>query len=280
MRKIAIVGAAPTSVKDAPYDDPSWEIWCMNESYFQKENYPTWRFDRWFQIDPPVEGGFGPDPHIEMEDHRAWLREVSKEKPVYILETSDFPDAISYPMAEMQERYPTAFLSSSIALMMAYALWTHKELDEKIDTLGVWGADMWHGTEYAKQQWGFWFFKWIAETRGIEVYVPPQSPLAHEPLSYPKKHKLLPQFEARRLFIFNCLQEAVAKAEKLDELTHRFEGVLGYLTPAHPNQASEVTHYKEELEKVKLEATAAHNEVTALHASLDELITLSMNMAR
>ena len=48
-RKIAIIGTAPSSVKLAPYDDPTWEIWALK----------VWNIQRWdvfFEVHEATEG--------------------------------------------------------------------------------------------------------------------------------------------------------------------------------------------------------------------------------
>ena len=77
-RKIAIIGMANTTRDLAPYDDPSWEIWGMNESYAKKnrvrgsktDRYLK-RWDRIFQIHQRWD--FLRDNNFNHSNHAAWL---------------------------------------------------------------------------------------------------------------------------------------------------------------------------------------------------------------
>lgn len=70
--KLAIVGFALTTRHLAPYADPEYEIWSLNEGY----NY-DWikRFDRWFQIHPRWD--FTRDNNTNHRNHWNWLQNKS-----------------------------------------------------------------------------------------------------------------------------------------------------------------------------------------------------------
>jgi len=66
--KVAIVGFAEATRALAPFDDPSYEVWALNEEY----TYP-WlkRFDRWFQMHPRWD--FARDNNLSHPNHLLWL---------------------------------------------------------------------------------------------------------------------------------------------------------------------------------------------------------------
>ena len=47
MRQVAIVGLAPSTHDDAPYEDPDWEVWGLP---WDNDRYPY--FNRLFDIHP------------------------------------------------------------------------------------------------------------------------------------------------------------------------------------------------------------------------------------
>src|SRR3989337_3939853 len=70
--KVAIVAFSKTTRHFAPFDDPTWEIWGLNEEYrFQWMR----RWDRWFQIPPYLD----------------FMRQGNPNEAVLLIETPDFP---------------------------------------------------------------------------------------------------------------------------------------------------------------------------------------------
>lgn len=66
MKNVAIVGLADTG-RDAPWDDPTWEVWGLNGGHLRTPGFfvrvngarfggprVSFRADRWFQIHPPT----------------------------------------------------------------------------------------------------------------------------------------------------------------------------------------------------------------------------------
>ena len=166
MRKIAIIGKCSNSRSDAPIDNRSWEIWGLAwdplpvcHRYF--EMHRNWR-------------NFLGNPE-DAEAHRRWL--AGQNVPVYMLEQEhDIPASVKYPMDEIADDigrtcYGTPYLESSIAYMMALALY------EKVDRIGIWGCDLSTGGEYAYQRPNMEYLIGLARGRGIKVYVPPQNAL-------------------------------------------------------------------------------------------------------
>jgi len=70
--KLAIVGFAPTTRHLAPFDDPEFEVWGLNEEY-----HFDWmkRFDRWFQIHPRWDVMRG--NNMNHRNHVNWLMNTS-----------------------------------------------------------------------------------------------------------------------------------------------------------------------------------------------------------
>lgn len=160
MKKIAIVGYAYTSMHLAPFNDPEWEIWGLNDLY---NSIPRW--DRMFQLHTPAEMKrvYPPD-----SEHWGWLQ--AQTKPVYMTKQM-FPNVTAYPKDEILKRFPRKYFTNSLSWMIAYAI------HEGAKTIGVWGVDMALDEEYGYQRPSCEYFIGIAEGMGIEVIIPEESEL-------------------------------------------------------------------------------------------------------
>lgn len=145
--KIGILGTAH-SFHQAPFSDPSWELWACNIGAV-----PRW--DRWFDLHD--------DASIDTyPGHRDFL--TSQTKPVYTRQ--------NFNVAPLIEKYGTWFFTSTIAFMLA------KAIEEGPDELGLWGVEMASESEYRDQKIGCRFFIQIALMRGIKVTMPPGCEIA------------------------------------------------------------------------------------------------------
>src|SRR5262245_30144053 len=92
-RRVVIVGTAG-SHKDAPYKDPSAEIWGLNDGYGVKGGMP--RIDAWYDIHPPDHFHFvgkNPDGTVPAlyAHHVPYGYYVRPEKHLEWLATQPFP---------------------------------------------------------------------------------------------------------------------------------------------------------------------------------------------
>jgi hypothetical protein len=149
MRKIAIVGYSPSSREDAPFDDPTFELWGMNNLHSE---LPGKRWDRWFDMHKldyiHVNNG------SLQTDHIAWLKML--EIPVYMLaEHDEFQMSVRYPIEEIQERMRNEwgfepgeenYFHSGVAYQIALAL------HEGVDEIHIYGVDMVKDAEWSYQR--------------------------------------------------------------------------------------------------------------------------------
>ena len=165
--KVAILGFVH-HFKQAPFDDPEWEIWGLNELY---DHIPRW--DRWFELHKRS---------LYENDRNRTSKHVEKLKamtcPVYMQEHyNDIPSSVLYPFAQMAEMFPNPcpearpYWTNSITYMILLAI------AEGYKEIGVWGVDMAHDTEYSAQRPSCEWAIGIAQGRGIKVYVPAESDL-------------------------------------------------------------------------------------------------------
>lgn len=172
MRKIAIVGTAPSSVDDAPFDDKSWEIWSLGANQTKIR-----RFTRWFELHT----FYALAQANALQPQRVeFFRKIGKD--LYIGHVNeDLPEATMYPKDEVVKLFGNYF-TSSIAWMIGLAIY------EGADEIGIWGVDMIGDCEYAHQRACCEYLLGIARGKGITVTIAPQSPLLRAERMYAFEH--------------------------------------------------------------------------------------------
>jgi hypothetical protein len=174
-KKVALVGFASTTRHLAPYDDPEWEIWCLNEAH-----HAPWlrRITRWFQIHQ--EWDFMKGGNQSYEKHRDWLQE-KHDFPIYTQKDfKQIPSGVVYPLDEVVDTFlggvkrgekVNKYFTSSYSYMMALALL------EDFDVIGTWGFEMATDTEFRYQKGSTEFWMGLAAGLGKELYIPPKCQL-------------------------------------------------------------------------------------------------------
>jgi len=184
VKKVAIVGTAMT-FKDAPYDDPSWEIWGLNDHWNQLP-----RATRWFECNNSAcrTANVPHKPEIKRID---WLKKCPY--PVYMEEHyEDVPMSIKYPWDEINamvgELDPCGigYFTNSVSYMIALAIY------EGFDEISLYGVDMAVGGEYEKQRPSCEFWVGLAKGRGIKFYIPNESDLLKCMEPYGRSEKFEP----------------------------------------------------------------------------------------
>ena len=167
--KVALIGTAPSSRMLAPFNDPSWQIWACSPG--NQGQLP--RVDVWFELHGnlhwPENANYGL-PYIE------WLKTL--KIPVYMQNQNYVPNAVVFPMGDMVREFGRDFFTSSFAWMMALAI------SKGAKEIALFGIDMASRDEYILQRPGFYFFKHIAEQRGIKVSAPHESDIMQPPGLY------------------------------------------------------------------------------------------------
>jgi|TARA_R110000824_G_scaffold260399_1_gene449055 hypothetical protein len=220
--KVAIVGFATSSRDLAPFDDPSYEIWTLNQIY---RHVP--RCSRHFDIH-----SYWEEDNVEGTDHRGWIRDCPR--PVYMHDTEkDLPNSVRYPIEKVIEMAGIDYFTSTVAFEVGLAML------EGFKTIGLYGIDLIVGTEYAEQKACLEFWLGLAHGKGIEVIIPGQSALLKQSHRYGYERE--PDFgplkisevsnridhlsteRNRKMALINALDGALAENERkvrqIDELT-------------------------------------------------------------
>lgn len=170
-RKVAIMGTAPSSIPDAPLDDPEWEIWGTSRLW---KMIP--RQDVWFELHDLDEIGRGWDctdreRRVQRDEHLEWLE--GADIPVYLQDEDErVPSGLRYPLDEiadtLREQYGDTerYFTNSISYMLAYALYCN------VDEVGVWGVDMALDNEYTSQRPSVEYWIGLLRGAGITVHIP------------------------------------------------------------------------------------------------------------
>lgn len=216
---VAIVCGSPSSEMDAPWDD---EVWVLGN---RCQRYP--RYDRIFEIHDNL------DQHDEK--YAQWL--VDKNIPMVVGE--NFPikaDHVEvFPYMDAEELVGSTYLTSSSACMLAYALLKGHEC------VGLYGVDMAvDDHEYFWQRPCMEFWVGFAKGRGVDLYIPEQSPLAKsdyvEGRDYGSQRPEIPFQEN------DYTQMAKSHGDKIDEALARLNELDSYVKEAKALELSVTAH--------------------------------------
>src|SRR3990167_1622444 len=164
-KKIAIVGFT-ASKEQAPWSDPSFELWICNNLW--KFCPPTWK--RLYDLhdledirkDKEHEAFMRGQPQKDAQGKDTQLG----DRPAYCFEPqAEWPTAVEFPRAEINQNLGRYF-TNSISWMIAHALM------EDATELHVYGVDMATGSEYAAQRPSCEYLLGIAVGMGVKVHLP------------------------------------------------------------------------------------------------------------
>lgn len=167
-KKVAIVGFAE-SWKLAPFDDPTVEIWGLNELH---KYVPRW--DRWHEHHDGETLGVTKRDLTEGEQkrHLEWLsRDHGPNRPIYMQPQfcdGRFPNAVRWPLEERIQVFGRYF-TSSIGMMIADAI------VDGYGWIGLYGIDLASDVEYQQQRANSEYLIGIARGLGRTVVLAPTS---------------------------------------------------------------------------------------------------------
>jgi len=234
--KVSIVGFAPSSMRLAPFGDPSWEIWTLNNIYTALE---VSRYDRWFELHrnfreyPPMhDARVDPQsivmgdarPAVRVVSHVDWLQQQPADRPIYFVEPQpDIPAAVPYPLEEIKAWCDhmkfAAYFTNSISYMIALAI------AEGYKTIGVWGVDMAASGEYEKERPSVEYWLGIARGMGIEVVLPKETELLKARFyGWERDNDFVVKMRTRQNELMNNHNQAVAQRDQADRSAWYMKG--------------------------------------------------------
>jgi hypothetical protein len=162
VKKLAIVGGAPSTEYEAPFDDPEFDIWVHGN---QMGHHIKRRITRIFEIHNDL------SEHEDVQRYVKFL--VDQNKPLVV--GPGFPakgDHISLFPVEEANGLMGQHLTSTPAYMMAMAIL------EGYDYIGIYGVDMSvDDHEYFYQRPSMYAWIAYAKAKGIEIFIPEKSGL-------------------------------------------------------------------------------------------------------
>jgi hypothetical protein len=154
IKKLAIVGYAHPSKNRAPYDNPDYDIWGMNQ-------YP-YRIPRatlWFEMH------YSDILEIPEESYRIWLRNTTT--PVIMQkESPEIPASLEYPLDEITAEYDP-FFNCTVDYMLAMAIFSGKKHIE------LYGIHCLNEYEYEKKGIEYWLG--VCRGKGIKFFLPDEA---------------------------------------------------------------------------------------------------------
>ena len=178
VKKVAIVGRAK-GWQEAPFCDPSFEIWSFNDLYKMFRLVPGGRWTRWLEVHEKL---------LQRKKHRQELAALGC--PVYLLDRNrynDIPNAVQYPFAEIVERFfcrvnRKQFFTSSMAYFLALAI------HEGFNVVHLYGINQALASEYVEQLPCSSFWVGVMVGRGdIDICLHKNSQLLRPEMLYGKR---------------------------------------------------------------------------------------------
>jgi len=172
-KKIAIVGFAPSTRDLAPYNDPEWEIWVLNQYQSILPQGGATNITRWFELH---------QRDTVLTNHRdaEYFKKLKESKiPVMMCKKEeDIPMSEAYPLEEIIEACETDYFTNTISYMAAYAYYIGAT------EVAIYGVDMAQDEEYAKERPSVEYFVAFLRAKGIPVYIPAESDICKAPYLY------------------------------------------------------------------------------------------------
>lgn len=160
MKKVALLGTAPSSMMLAPFGDESWDIWACSPGTVSAP-----RVDRRYEVHR-----WEPGKEWFSEGYIKVLKEFKGPVKMFSI-PAEVPNAELIDWKSHVETFGPNFFTSTLAWMMADAI------TEGYKRIALYGVDMAATTEYHDQRLGLHYFAMVAEMQGIEVGAPPESDL-------------------------------------------------------------------------------------------------------
>ena len=317
--KVAIVGMAQTNRHLAPFEDPEFEVWRLNESYHPKNTNPDKepyfkRWDRWFQMHPAWD--YSRSNNFNDANHWAWLRNepdncgvcrgtgvVGNDKckewhcvdgmyvpdrdtdfPIYMLEyDSDVPGSVKYPFEEIVEDFGVN--SSNVRYFTnSFGYQVALAILMGFEEIHVFGYEFASESEYAGQRPNAEYWMGLAIGRGIKFVRPENSSIlgANEKLYGYEK---IPGVSRMHLEIYrNNAKMQVEKAKMLlDQIRGKRAQIEAQLNNYHGGSKTKRKRMMEEFSRAgeeEINALIRLNGHYGYQQALDHIETMTAGLER
>lgn len=263
--RVAIVGDAVTTRHLAPFDDGSWQVWAQGAAHAHVK-----RADVYFELHGPALVKRDKEPRAmqrvgeTLGTRTFYYNDATIDAGIWDADAWTC-EAIAFPFRTLLEWAPLPYFTSSIAWLVAYAIYLGAE------EIGLWGVEMDEREEYFHQRACVNFWLGAAMARGIKITLPPGCVIMARPFLYgledEENAKQLSIYDQRREVLVReqqRLQTVQSDAKRVIEQCHARNEVL--------DQVDEVLVNRDDVEPAAIVA-AARAFVIARHATLDGEIT-------
>lgn len=193
-RKVAIIGYT-SSRGEAPYDDPSWEKWGMNNLHKQADiAAKLGTFSRWYNLHDLAEL-FKPEDQGGDAAHLGWLQQphpfdvwamdplegithdIDGTEIKSYAERAGMPSLVAFPKAMLLQQFDPYF-TNTVSWELAHLIY-EAMLDQSyiLSDVALYGIDMAIGSEYAAQRPSVEYFLGLLRGLGVELHIPESSDL-------------------------------------------------------------------------------------------------------
>ena len=175
---VVIMAFGPTS-KDVTLfqHDPAWEIWGLNNGYYNATAYDAngvLRADRWFEIH---------EMHAQPADDLIWMNKCPV--PLYVAdlkkarEYGAMPNAVQFPRERLQQEIGIgSWWACTFAYQIALAI------QEGFTKIALLGMEFGSPREWVMERPNVLWWSAYAAGRGIEVVIPKDSTFMEHPYAY------------------------------------------------------------------------------------------------
>ena len=167
-KKVAICGFATNTLHLVPWNDPTFELWGMNQGAMNFQR----KADRWFEMHLPE---YTPD--IRDPEYLKFLQNAGV--PIYMIEAyEDYPTSVRYPIEAAINYLGRDYFMSSVAFMATLAAM------EGFQEIHLYGINLAIGDEYFYEKPNAEWVIGVLQGRGIKVVVPIASSLLKQEYRY------------------------------------------------------------------------------------------------
>jgi hypothetical protein len=171
-KKVVIAAFASTADTTTLFaEDPTWEIWCLNNGYELPHYYDAegrFRADRHFEMHPV---------NVQPANDLNWLHACPV--PLYVLDLNDpvpggySPNAVQFPLAECERAFPmpSPYWASTFAYQITLAML------EGFTEIALLGMDFGTPREWLFERPNLLYWTGYAAGRGVRIIWPQASTL-------------------------------------------------------------------------------------------------------
>lgn len=286
--KVAIIGFT-THQRYAPWTDPSYELWGLNDLHGMVQQFAPDIFEkhpdriRWFQLHRDDAGQFH---GVRDPNHRAFLQ-FAHPFPIYMWNHYDeFPSSVPFPLQELLTKpvlphgkpiSEEAYYNNSISYMIALAIL------EGFKEIAVFGVDMAiegvHGqSEYGHQRPSVEYFIGVARGLGINVVLHEESEICKCAFLYGYDNTMYirRKWLARSEHLQQQLADATNDYEAIKRNLHEIRGAIWMLNQIIPNLPAD-HQYRAKLAELQQQELGCINEYEAAKRCIHEVVGAQNN---